>query len=584
MTAEEQLVEKWRADWPIALSHWSRYTRLRDPNLCVTSVEAREEGLTGSFAMIRLVDKSVVIDLPKVIEYKLEDYGVEILAHEIGHHVLAPATPADHFRVIARIRKGLPTLESHAPRIANLYTDLLINDRLARQEGLRMADIYRKIAAVSAGGHKADSKLWVFYMGIYEELWSLERGDIGGPTKDARLLGDAWLGARIVRVYARDWLVGASRFATLVLPYLVDDAEATAAAAVLADTGSAGAGSEPVGVSTIDPDESEPVIHPSEDPAITGVGDTVATGPQTAQQSGQSGGQRREPFEYGEILRASGVNLDPADVAARYYREQALPHLVGFPARKQKRSSELQIEGIEPWEMGDPLDEIDWLATLTQSPHTIPGVTTARRVYGEEPGEFEKTEPVDLDLYVDSSGSMPNPRQRLSYLTLAGTIIALSALRAGSRVQATLWSSKNQVMTTPGFIRDENAILAVLTGFFGGGTAFPIHKMRDTYAGRSAEARPVHILQISDDGISTMFNFDEKGNSGWDISAQSLRAARGGGTMALNLWAGAKSPWRERAEAQGWVIETVTRFDELVDFARRFAKRNYDHTAKGRAR
>ena len=63
-------------------------------------------------------------------------------------------------------------------------------------------------------------------MGIYESLWSLDRGSIGGETEDSRLLGDAWLGARIVRVYARDWLVGASRFTALVLHYLVEDQNA----------------------------------------------------------------------------------------------------------------------------------------------------------------------------------------------------------------------------------------------------------------------------------------------------------------------------------------------------------------------
>ena len=43
-------------------------------------------------------------------------------------------------------------------------------------------------------------------------------------------------------------------------------------------------------------------------------------------------------------------------------------------------------------------------------------------------------QPLDLDLYVDCSGSMPNPQVNVSYLTLAGAIVALSALRAGARV------------------------------------------------------------------------------------------------------------------------------------------------------
>ena len=573
-SSDTELVERWRAGWPAALAHWSKYTRLRDPRLCTSSLDAAQEGLSGSFAMIRLSDKSVVIDLPQVRHYRLADYAVEVLAHEIGHHVLAPATPADHFRLIARIRKGLPTLEGHAPMVANLFTDLLINDRLQHQEGLRMDAIYRRMAEARPAGQEVGA-LWQFYTGIYEQLWSLERGVLGGPTEDARLLGDAWLGARVVRVYARDWLVGANRFAALVLPYLVEDSEALGAAAALFDTREAGAGSEPAGVSGAEAGEAD-AVHPSEDRAITGRGEDGEGETPVQDEPRGGGGQRREPFEYGEILRAAGVTLTDEQVAARYYREQALPHLVRFPARMQSRSAEPQVEGVEAWDIGDPLDEIDWLSTLSQSPIPVPGLTTVRRLYGEEPGQAERVDPVDLDLYVDSSGSMPNPQRQVSYLTLAGAIIALSALRAGSRVQATLWSSKDQVLCTGGFVRNENEILAVLTGYFGGGTAFPIHQLRDTYADRPETARAVHILHISDDGISTMFDTDERGNSGWGISAMALRKARGGGTMALNLWTGGRYPWKEQAEAQGWAVETVTDFAQLIEFARAFARRNYD--------
>src|SRR5262249_45925555 len=150
-------------------------------------------------------------------------------------------------------------------------------------------------------------------------------------------------------------------------------------------------------------------------------------------------------------------------------------------------------------------------------------------------GTEPERQPLDLDLYVDCSGSMPNPQHRVSYLALAGAILCLSALRAGARVRASLWSGKHQVQTTPGFCRDENAILAVLTGYFGGGTAFPIHLLRDTYAKRTASDRPVHLLVISDDGVTTMFDKDERGNSGWDIATMALRNARGGGTFVLNL-------------------------------------------------
>jgi hypothetical protein len=574
-------VALWQAAWPQALGAWSRFTRLRDPRLCESSVTAGEEGLEGAFAMIRLADKSVVIDLEAIARLELDDHATPILAHEIGHHVLAPATATDSFRLIARLRRALPTLERHAPLVANLYTDLLINDRLQRQAGIDIAGVYRRMHEREPGPR---SRLWALYMGMYEALWGLEKGSLGGPRDDAATEGDAWLGAQVIRVYARDWLHAAGRFAALVLPYLAGDAETDSALRRLHDTRAAAVGADPSGAQTIEADEVDGAVHPSRDPLVTGdeaepgeaPGDGAARLP-----GGPGAGQAREPFEYGEILRAAGLVLSDEDIAVRYYRERALPLLIPFPVQPAERSEEPQLEGVEPWELGDSLDEIDWLQTVAQSPTVIPGVTTLRRVYGREPGESARPEPIDLDLYVDSSGSMPDPRRATSFLTLAGAVIALSALKAGARVQATLWSGKKQWIGTEGFVRDEIAILKILVGYFGGATAFPIHRLRDTFAARTPRDRPAHVLMISDDGITTMFDMDERGNSGWDVAAGALAKGRAGGTMALNLnaWITAESEVgkaleRARTE-QEWDIHSIAQMEDLTAFAQAFSRRRY---------
>ena len=124
-------------------------------------------------------------------------------------------------------------------------------------------------------------------------------------------------------------------------------------------------------------------------------------------------------------------------------------------------------------------------------------------MWGSAEGREPKREPLDLDIYVDSSGSMVDPRRTLSLPTLAGAIICLSALRAGARVQATLWSGAQQFSSTPGFVRDEHAVLGVLTGYFGGATAFPIHVLRDTLERRrrareqvAAQAEPEPVARV----------------------------------------------------------------------------------------
>src|SRR5581483_11307563 len=173
----QELREQWLRAWPRALEAWSHYLQLRPPKLCVSAAEAAMEGLEDSFAMIRLQDQSVVVDLCAVRASDIEQFPVEVLAHEIGHHVLAPATLTDHARILARMRKALPTLEGHAPYVANLYTDLLINDRLQRSAQLRMAEIYRRLKVT----HR--SSVWRLYVRIYEMLWALPQGSLGSGPK-----------------------------------------------------------------------------------------------------------------------------------------------------------------------------------------------------------------------------------------------------------------------------------------------------------------------------------------------------------------------------------------------------------------
>ena len=600
--------DAWAEAWPRALAVWSRFTRLRPPLLCTDRRQARNEGLTGSFAMIRLVDQAIIVSLPDVVDSHVEDYGVEILAHEIGHHVLAPATLTDHTRMIARMRWALPTLEDQAGLVANLYTDLLINDRLQRSAELRIADVYRALAwgeghaEIEAGAHRRvpdKGALWTVYTRIFEVLWNLPRGSLGGGPADDRVEGDAWLGARLIRSYSRDWLDGSGRFASLLLPYLVDDQEERQWTRRLYDTRAAAAGGQVSGLSDAEPAETEGAIHPAADPELAGDGGALADGvgeaprEQVPARVGGNQGQTREPFEYGEILRSAGLVLSDHDVAVRYYREQALPYLVPFPSRPVPRLLDTYPEGLESWDLGHPLDAIDWLQTLMISPQVIPGVTTVQRVWGTGEGRDPKPRPLDLDLYADSSGSMANPQRQISFPALAGAVICLSALRVGARVQATLWSGKRQFQTTAGFVRDEESVLRVLTGYFGGATAFPIHVLRDTWQSPSSSLRPCHLMVVSDDGVSTMFDRDEEGNSGWDISRAALEHAGGGGTLVLQMPRGwddtrktktkpaddyfrkAYGAVRRARDEQGWDVHRVASWQDLLDFATAFSQTHY---------
>jgi hypothetical protein len=574
-----EIQEQWKARWQDALALWSKFTKLREPRWCFDEAEEAEESLSGSFAMIRLTDHAVVISIAQIAANKLQNFPVEIMAHEIGHHVYCPADLTDQGRMLARMRRALPSKEHHAPLIANLYADLLINDRLQRSANLRMAEVYKTL------GSDSTDKMWTFYMRVYEILWSLQKGTLTKGEITSSLELDAQLGARVIRVYAKDWLKGAGRFAALCLTYLLED-DARKMQEIIKgwmDIRNAGAGAIPDGLIDIDADEIEGAIHPALDDELAGIdsyGDSEnkekspKNTPLASNASSQ--GQMREPFEFGEILKGLGVNLSPHELAIRYYRERAIPHLVKFPTREMPESQEPLIEGLDVWDIGSSVDDVDWFESAIVSPQIIPGVTTVQRVYGTASGSLPEREPVDLDLYVDCSGSMPNPQYATSFLTLAGAIIALSALRTGARVKATLWSGKHDYQTTNEFIRNEHDILKILTGYIGGATAFPIHLLRDTFANRTKKDRGVHVLVISDDGVDTMFDKDEKGNSGWEVARMALEKGRAGGTLVLNLW----QDWQKtavlvQANKEGWEVHRVQDWEQLVEFARAFSRAKY---------
>jgi hypothetical protein len=421
---------------------------------------------------------------------------------------------------------------------------------------------------------------------IYELLWSLPRGELSGTRLDDAAEGDAWLAMRIVRHYSRNWIEGAAKFAMLMLPYLAQDADAAKAMRTWHDTKGAGAGGEPAGLTESDGSESAPLIHPSEDPDLTGdegAREDTATPREENPTNRKQAGQARQPFEYGEILRASGVTLTDHDIAVLYYKEKAAPHLIPFPARERPRSTDPLPEGIEPWTVGESFDAIDWLQTILQSPHIIPGLTTVQRVWGQSEGTEAARVPLNLDVYIDSSGSMPNPQQLLSFPTLAGAILCLSALRAGASVKVTVWSGKHQVTSTPGFIRDMQQVMRTLISFYGGGTQFPLHVLRETYI-EEAPVKPTHLLMISDDGITTLFDRDEQNHEGWNLFRAALEAAKGGATFVLNLhaqWETHQYAFHQRdlliraRDELGVDLYRIDNWDELVKFAREFAKRTY---------
>ncbi|HEY6329029.1 MAG TPA: VWA domain-containing protein, partial [Blastocatellia bacterium] len=262
----ESTEARWMREWPRALEAWSSYTQLRPPEFIDDRRQAARESMSGEIAAIRLQDQRIMVNLESIRKRGLRDFPVQIMAHEIGHHVYVPGNLTENARMMAAIGRmlaGLP--ESSAGLVANLYGDLLINDRLQRKAGVDVSAVYRKMCE---GAGKV-TEVWKLYMRTYEHLWSLPAGTLNRNPLSAELDADAILLARLIRNFAGDWLRGARRFAGVIYPYLAKDEadkkQQTLAELGLHDTKGAalpGAGQDardaiPDGLTEIDPSEVE---------------------------------------------------------------------------------------------------------------------------------------------------------------------------------------------------------------------------------------------------------------------------------------------------------------------------------------
>jgi hypothetical protein len=479
-------------------------------------------------------------------------------------------------RAISSI-KAAPSKEHLAALVLNLYEDLLINNRLQRSAELDIAGVYRAL------GKGSTDALWTFYMRIYEILWSLEKGALAGGKITPELEVDALLGARLVRAYQRDWVRGAGRFACLCLPYLLED-DGVAVRGLLEgwlDTDGAGAGAEPFGLTELDADELTDITHPALDHTLNDAAEEASQG-QGSNRPGreQLGGVKNQDryrgvLDYGELLKGLGIELSEQAVAVRYYRERALPHLVKFPVRENMTSVEPHPEGLEEWDVGDGLERADWLESVMRSPHVIPGVTTVQRTYGEARGRELHIDPVNLYIGIDCSGSMPNPQRLLSYPVIAATIMALSALRVRAKVKVVLSGEPGETYAMPDFSGSESEVLGVVTNYLGCGTAFGIHRLGDTFKQERTDERPVHILIITDSDIFAHLNEVRGNQQGWSVAEQALNVARGGGTFVLHMPHIQNQLEVDRLVKMGWNVYRIHDWEELIQFARDFSRRQY---------
>jgi hypothetical protein len=459
--------------WSRAQAFWSKFLLLGAPVNGTAS---------GSVAQIDLATRQVSLDLQLIRQHGLCDCLTGILAHEVGHHVRYPGTLAVHARMRMLERALLPLKEY---TLTNLFTDLMINDALRPEFGDDLCRVYR---AFADGRNWRGDPPFVFYLAVYEERWGLEPGSLMGP-KCAADFEDEYPGSR-----AEAQVLGQNLFAlgpnvytqflyfvSVVAKYAVLDGEQEPTAA---DPYSCGCG-EP------SPDDWADALTPDarEREAIRRAGREGWISPQTAERMTDEEASDRRVASLPGFGETDATRVP--EVMAAYYRQQAERFFLRPPP--QLRIGEATTPStIEEWEPGEAPRDIDWGATLLQRGEILGAAQPLKRqkVAEAEGWEVPLWQP-RVEIYLDVSGSMPDPRVTRNAMTLAAQVLVTGAIRAGGWARATLYSCAPVQYRE--WCRSEAELSKFLMHYIGGGTDFPFGQLRESVA-ECAHDQPIRVV------------------------------------------------------------------------------------------
>ncbi len=525
-----------RVLWQRAGQIWLDELFLRDPFMIETSEEEAAYYAQESLASINALTFETNLNLKHMRSLHVDEFLFTFMAHEIGHHAVAPAGLTNQMRYLAAARQ-VSMDKNKLPGYVNIALDLLINTILVTQHNLPCPEIYKRICK----NQPIESFSFGLMLGAMERLWNCEPMFVGFTQSFEKynVFSEA-----LCAIYE---LHGEGRRGADLIPYV------TLACRLLANADSehpSPQNSQPQSLDNLvaaTPEDADELRKWLRSGGMMSMDNAAEQAKRIlAKQSKASlTGSKSPTFpDYSPRLAsdmingtAAGMIISPTEIIINYYESMANAHLVSFTADRGGHS-ELYPESLKEWSLGDPIEEIDWLQSSIRSGHPIPGVNTVAWEYGSDPEPLgAEPFPIDLDIYVDTSGSMPDPHRSMSHIALGAFIFALSVLRQGGAVRVTIWSyDERNLLSTNTFSTSKETVLSTLCHSIRGGTQFPVKHWETALNSHQDRSNVVHTVILSDDGIDTWFQNPriyplEQVTS---ILARVQNEFKGGGTVILN--------------------------------------------------
>jgi hypothetical protein len=462
--------------WKDALAVWDVAVSLSPPEPWKGEGRSHWKG-DEPLAYIDLETRQVVVNLPLLEKLGAARSLTAVLAHEIGHHVRFPHSLGLAASLQVLEKRLIPGLRQS---LTNLFFDLLVNEYVGRTRADELCHVYQGFLR-DAG---IPSPMFCFYLALYEELWAKPEGhlvpeagrkamakDYAGWRAEARLFVQTFYalpGIQLQFVY----------FCSRFIRYIPEPEK-------LAFT-------IPLAHDVPAPDEDDL------DSAVRGLGAAEA---EDALKEAEARGFLEET---GITARANGDPLATIDaitrhmpghgaaafkqaLVSRHYKRLVDRHLIKPPTAASTPEPSLPTVP-EDWEWGDSPRTIDWTATLVARGPLGPAQPLRRDLEPEEPAPGTQAFPA-VEVYLDTSGSMPDPSRAENAMTLAAQILAASALRKQGVVRGIVYSSGKPLVSD--WMYDEERARLFLLQYAGGGTDYPFDVLEASARERSDVVRVV---------------------------------------------------------------------------------------------
>jgi hypothetical protein len=462
--------------WKDALALWDVSVNLSPPVGLERREAFRKHG-EEPLAYIDLASRQVVVNLPLLAKLGAAASLTAVLAHEIGHHVRFPHSLALAASLQLLEKKLVPGLRQS---LTNLFFDLQVNEFVGRTQAEDLCRVYKGF--LKQGGEPPP--LFAFYLAVYEELWARPAGDLV-PAATAAAMDTRYAGWRAeARVFVQT-------FYSLPNVYLQFVYFCSRFVRYVEDPGSL-AYVIPLGHDVPAPDED------ALDAAVRGLGAEEADAALREakergmlEESGLAEQAAKDPLRsIDEITRHLPGHTAAAfkqALVSRHYKRLVEQYLIPPPPAQAAPEASLPTV-TEEWEWGDDPRAIDWTATLLARGELGRAQPLRRDREPDDPSPLQRAFPA-VEIYLDTSGSMPDPASSLNAMTLAAQILSASALRKQGIVRGIVYSSGTPLVSD--WMYDEERARLFLLHYAGGGTDYPFEVLKASARDRSDVVRVI---------------------------------------------------------------------------------------------